>query len=89
MLAPPANAASASFPAMATVTRSVRLTDEQLPLSRVPPAPSHDGEGDQENHDSGDANDVRHNGDETGNVARVRPDEANNRPYDEYGDHHA
>ena len=53
-------------------------------LGHLPPTPRHDGKGDHEKHDSDDG---RHDGKRTGNVARVRPDEADNRPHDEHGDH--
>ena len=56
-------------------------------LCRVPLAPSHDGKGDQEKYDSDDTGDVRHHGDQTGNVAGVGPDEADDRSHDEHGDH--
>jgi hypothetical protein len=49
--------------------------------------PSHDGKGDQEKDDSDGTDDVRHDGNQTGNVARVGPDEADNRSHDEHGDH--
>ena len=56
-------------------------------LDRLPLTPSHEGKGDTENHDSDDSDDVRHHGDQTGNVAGVGPDEADDRSHDEHGDH--
>jgi len=56
-------------------------------LSRSPLTPSHDGKGDQKNHDSDGTNDVRHHGNRTGNVAGVGPNETDNRPHDEHGNH--
>jgi hypothetical protein len=58
-----------------------------IALSRVPMPPSHDGKGDQQKHNSDDTGDVRHHGNQTGNVAGVRPDEADDRSPDEHGDH--
>jgi hypothetical protein len=55
-------------------------------LSRSPLTPSHDGKSDQENHDSDGADEVRHHGNETGNVAGVGPDEADNNSHDEHSD---
>jgi hypothetical protein len=49
--------------------------------------PSHDGKSDQEKHDSDGADEIRHHGDETGNIAGVGPDEADDRSHDEHGDH--
>ena len=48
--------------------------------------PRHDRQGNQQNHDSGCTDDVRHHGKQPGSVARVRPDEADDRPHDEHGD---
>ena len=56
-------------------------------LSRSPLTPSHDGKSDQEKHDSDGADEVRHHGNETGNVAGVGPYEADDRSQDEHGDH--
>jgi hypothetical protein len=53
----------------------------------LPLTSSHDGKGDQKNHDSDGTDDVRHHGNQTANVARVGPDEADNRSNDEHGDH--
>ena len=43
--------------------------------------------GDHENNDSDDADDVRCNGDRPGYVARVSPDETDDRSHDEHCDH--
>src|SRR5919106_2418572 len=56
-------------------------------LSRLPLTPSHDCKGDQEKHDSDGTDDVRHDGNQTRNIAGVGPDEADNRSHDEDGDH--
>jgi hypothetical protein len=45
-------------------------------LSRLSLTSSHDDKGDQRNHDSDATDDVRHPGDQTGNVAGVGQDEA-------------
>jgi hypothetical protein len=58
-------------------------------LSHVPLTPGHDGKGDQEKHDPDGTDDVRHDGNQTGYVTGVRPDEANNRSHDEHGNHHS
>jgi hypothetical protein len=42
---------------------------------------------DQEKNDSNGPNDVRSHGNRTGKVARVRPNQAHNRPHDEKYDH--
>ena len=42
----------------------------------MPLTPSHDGQSDQEKQDSDGTDDVRHHGNQTGNVACVGPDEA-------------
>jgi hypothetical protein len=56
-----------------------------MPL--LPPLPpSHDGKSDQQTHDGDGAGDVRHYGNQTSNVAGVRPDEADNRSRDEHND---
>ena len=52
----------------------------------MPLTPSGDGKSDQENHDSDATDDVRHHGNEPGNVARVSPDEADNYSRDDHGD---
>jgi hypothetical protein len=52
----------------------------------LPLTPSRDGKGDQENYDSDATDDVRHHGNETGSVAGVSPDEANNYSRDEHSD---
>ena len=52
----------------------------------LPPTTGH-GKGDQEKHDSNDTDDVRHHGYPTGEIARVRPDEADNRSHDEQSNH--
>jgi hypothetical protein len=56
-------------------------------LSRSPLTPSFDAKGDQENHDSHASGDVRHHGNHPGNVARVGPDQADDRADEEQGDH--
>jgi hypothetical protein len=53
----------------------------------LPLPPSNDGKGDQENHDSDGTDDVRHDGNETRNIAGVGPDEADNYSNDEHGHH--
>jgi hypothetical protein len=55
----------------------------------LPLTPSQDSQGDQEKQDSDDTDDVRYHGNETGNVAGVRPDEADDRSDDKHGDHQA
>ena len=55
-------------------------------LSRLPLTPSRHGKGDQENHDCDATDDVRHQGNEPGNVARVSPDEADKDSRDDHGD---
>jgi hypothetical protein len=67
-------------------TRNMEI-QRLIALSRVPMPPSHDGKGDQQKHNSDDTGDVRHHGNQTGNVAGVRPDEADDRSPDEHGDH--
>lgn len=44
-------------------------------------------EADQEGHDPNDADDVCHQGERTGEVARVSPDQADSRSYDEDSTH--
>ena len=56
-------------------------------LSRSPLTPSHDGKGDQKNHDSDGTNDVRHHGKGTSDIARVRPDESNNHSHHKQNGH--
>ena len=53
----------------------------------MPLTPSHDAKRDQEKHDSEATDEVRHHGNQTGNVAGVGPDEADSRSHDEHGDH--
>jgi hypothetical protein len=55
-------------------------------LVQVSLPPRHDRKGDQQNHDSGGTDNVRHHGKQAGSVARVRPDEADDCPHDEHGD---
>jgi hypothetical protein len=55
-------------------------------LVQVSLPPRHDRKGNQQNHDSDGTDDVRHHGKHAGSVARVCPDEANDRPHDEHGD---
>jgi hypothetical protein len=57
-------------------------------LIRLALTPSHDGKGSQQNHNSGGAENVRHPGNRTRNVAGVGPDEADDRPHAEHGDAH-
>ena len=45
------------------------------------------GKGDQEKSDSNRTNDVRNHGYRTGEIACVRPDQADNRSRDEQSDH--
>ena len=42
---------------------------------------------DQENHNPDAADDVRHHGESTRDIARVGPDQADNRSHDEQSDH--
>ena len=56
-------------------------------LSRVPLTARHDDKGDQEKNNSNDTEDVRHHGNQTGDVAGVGPDEADNRSRGEQPDH--
>jgi len=56
-------------------------------LSRSPLMPSHDAMEDQENHDSHASGDVRHHGNHPRNVARVGPDQADDRADEEQADH--
>jgi hypothetical protein len=44
--------------------------------------PRHNRKGDQQNHDSGGTDDVRHHGKQAGSVARVRPDKADDCHHD-------
>ena len=55
-------------------------------LVQVSLPPRHDRKGDQQNHDPGGTDNVRHHGKQAGSVARVRPDEADDCPHDEHGD---
>jgi len=58
-----------------------------LPVTSLAhPATTFHGEGDQNQHDSNAADDVRHHGNRTGHVAGVRPDETDDRPDDEQSD---
>jgi hypothetical protein len=57
-------------------------------LSRVPLTPSHDGKGDQKKDDPHATDDVRDDGNRTGNVTRIRPYETDDRSHDEHGNHH-
>src|SRR2546429_7853219 len=61
------------------------LQDSAGGLARLPTALH--GEGDQEHHDSDNADDVRHAGKHTRHVTRVRPDQTNDRPDDEQTEH--
>src|SRR5437773_9782419 len=70
-----ATTARAKSPVSSSLSRSLALTS------------SHDDKGDQKNQDSDATDDIRHHGDQTGNVAGVGPDEADNRSQDEHGDH--
>ena len=57
-------------------------------LSHVPSStPSHDDKGDQEKNDSDVTDDVRHDGKRTGDVARVRPKETDDRSHNDECDH--
>jgi hypothetical protein len=54
----------------------------------VPPVPSaRDDQRDKQDNDADSTDDVRRNGNRTGHVARVCPDEADDRSDDEYCDH--
>ncbi len=64
-----------------------KLLRHACSLRKPPLTQSHDGEGDQENNDSEDTDDVRRDGDKTGNVARVRPEETDYRSHDEDSHH--
>jgi hypothetical protein len=57
------------------------------PLTHSSPPTKIQGEQDEKDHDSNDADDVRYPGKRTGYIAGVRPDEADSRPYDEQSDH--
>jgi len=48
---------------------------------------SHDGKGDQERHDANGTNDVRHHGKRTGDITRIRPDNADNHSHHKESDH--
>ena len=54
----------------------------------APLPPSHDGKSDQQTHDGDSAGDVRNDGNHPGDVAGVRPDEADDRPHDKHDDCH-
>ena len=49
--------------------------------------PGHDGKRNQERHNAHGTDDVRRHGKRTGDIARVRPDQADNRAHDEQSDH--
>jgi hypothetical protein len=59
-----------------------------IDLRRLPLTSSHDGKGNHENNDSDDAEDVGRDRDRTGDVARIGPDETDDRSDDEHRDHH-
>jgi hypothetical protein len=65
-------------------TSCARCGMEQLALS-LPPG--HDGQRNQERHNAHGTDDVRRHGKRTGDIARVRPDQADNRAHDEQSDH--
>jgi len=77
-----------SQPAKGNVRRLVLWLRALGRSSAGPPlTPSHNYKGDQEEHDPNEADDVRRDGHRTRNVARVRPDETDDCPHDEHGDH--
>jgi hypothetical protein len=53
----------------------------------LPLTTSHDGKGNQERHDANGTNDVRHHGKRTGDITRVRPDDADNHSHHKESDH--
>lgn len=63
----------------------------RVPLPRLVtlarPTTTLHGKGNQDHHDSNDADHVRYSGKSTGNVARVRPDKPDSRAHDEQRDH--
>jgi hypothetical protein len=65
--------------------RATDVGPRAWPLSQ--PTMTLHGEHSHENHDSNDADDVRHPGKRTCGVVRVCPDETDDRPHDEQGDH--
>ena len=69
---------------MQVLKRAIPGLDSVLALS-LPPG--HDGKRDQESHNDDSADDVRRHGKRTGDIARVRPDQADNRAHDEQSDH--
>ena len=59
---------------------------QRKPLALSLP-PGHDGKRNQERHNAHGTDDVRRHGKRTGDIARVRPDQADNRAHDEESDH--
>ena len=55
-------------------------------LRSLPLSSSHDGKRDKEDNDADDTDDVRHDGNRTSHVARVGPDQTDDRSDDEHRD---